>query len=48
MLLKQLNNATSVDKSNLAAKHDSIALKAVVDKVDINKFVSAPSILDNL
>ena len=48
MLLKKFNDATSVDKSNLAAKRDFIALKAEVDYLDINKLVNAPTSLNNL
>ena len=45
---KKLNNTTGVDTSNLAAKIDFIALKAVVHKLDINKLVNVPISLDNL
>ena len=34
-----MNDATGVDRSNLAAKRDFISLKAEVDKIDINKLV---------
>ena len=37
MILKQLQCATGIDTSDLAAKKDFIALKAEVDKLDINK-----------
>ena len=36
---KALDHATDVDTSDLAAKKDFIALKAEVDKLDINKLV---------
>ena len=45
---KELNDATSVDPSNLAAKCDFIALKPEVDKLEINKLVNVPISLDNL
>ena len=50
MLLKKLNDAIGVDTSNLAAKSYFIALKAKVDKLDINKLVNVniPTSLDNL
>ena len=35
-----LNEATGVDTSNLAAKSDLAGLKAEVDKIDINKHCS--------
>ena len=35
----ELDHATGVDTSDLAAKKDFIALKAEVDKLDIAKFV---------
>ena len=46
--LKTLNDATGVDTSNLAAQRDSIALKAEVFKLDINKLVKVPTGLNNL
>ena len=36
---KELDQGTDVDTSNLAAKKDFIALKAEVDKLEINKLV---------
>ena len=36
---KELDHATGVDTSDLAAKIDFIALKVEVDKLDINKLV---------
>ena len=36
MLLKELNDATGVDTSNLVAKRDFIALKTEFDKININ------------
>ena len=37
---KKLNEATGVDTSNSSAKSDFIALKAEVEGLDINEFVS--------
>ena len=37
---KELSNATGVDTFNLASKCDLIALKAQVEKLDINKLVN--------
>ena len=48
MQLKKLDHATEVDTSDLAAKKDFIALKAEVDKLDINKLVNDPNSLNNL
>ena len=45
---KELNDATGVDTSNLAAKRDFIALKPEVDKVDINELVNVANYLNNL
>ena len=45
---KELDHATGIDTSGLAAKKDFIALKAEVDKLDINKLVNVPTMLDNL
>ena len=45
---KELDHATGVDRSDLAAKKDFIALKAVVDKLDINKLVNVSTSLNNL
>ena len=40
--------ATDVDTSDLAPKKDFIALKAEMDKLDINKLVNVPTTLNNL
>ena len=48
MLLKKLEHATGIDTSDLAAKKDFIALKAEVDKLDINKLTNVPTSLNNL
>ena len=45
---KELDHATGVDTSDLAAKKDFIALKAEVDKLDINKLINVPISLNNL
>ena len=45
---KELENATSVDKSICAAKKDFIALKAEVDKLKINELINIPPVLNNL
>ena len=45
---KELDNATGVDTSDLAAKKDFIGLKAEVDKLDINKLTIVPTSLNNL
>ena len=45
---KELGHATEVDTSDWAAKNDFIALKAEVDKLDINKLVNVPTSLNNL
>ena len=45
---KKLKHARSVDTSDLVAKKDSIALKAEVDKLEINKFVNVTTSLNNL
>ena len=45
---KELEHATGIDTSDLAAKKDFIALKAEVDKLDINKLVNVPSSFNNL
>ena len=44
---KELKDATGVDTSNLAAKSNFIALKAEVEKLDINKMVNVPTSLNN-
>ena len=48
MLQKEIDHATGIDTSDLAAKRDFIALKAEVDKLDIIKVVNVPTSLDNL
>ena len=45
---KELNDATGVETSDLAAKKDFIVLKAEIDKLGINKFVNVPTSLNNL
>ena len=45
---KELEHVTRVDTFDLAAKKDFIALKAQVDKLDINKLVNIPISLNNL
>ena len=45
---KELEHATVIDTSDLAAKKYFIALKAEVDKLDINKSVNVPTSLNNL
>ena len=45
---KELNHATGVETSDLAAKKDFIVLKAEIDKRGINKFVNVPTSLNNL
>ena len=45
---KELGHANGIDTSDLAAKKDFIALKAEVDKLDINKLVNVPTSLNNL
>ena len=45
---KELEHATGVDTSDLAAKKDFVALKAEVDKLDFNKLVNVPPSLNNL
>ena len=44
---KELEDAIGIDISNLPAKRDFIALKAELDKLDINKLVSVPNNLNN-
>ena len=43
MLLKKLDDATGVATFSLGAKREFVALKAEVDKLDINKLVNVPS-----
>ena len=45
---KEFDHSTFVDTSDLAAKKDFIALKAKVEKLDINKLVNVPTNLNNL
>ena len=45
---KELDHATGVDTSDLAAKNYFIAFKAKVDKLDINKPVNIPRSLYNV
>ena len=45
---KEWEHATDIDTSDLAAKKDFIALKAEVDKLDINELVNVPTSLNNL
>ena len=45
---KELDHATRVDASDLAAKKDFIPMKAEVNKLDINKLVNFPTSLNNL
>ena len=44
----ELEHATDIDTFDLAAKKDSIALKAEVDKLDINKLTNVPTRFNNL
>ena len=48
MLLKTLEHTTGIDTSDLAAKGDYIALRAEVEKLDINKLVDIPTSSNNL
>ena len=48
MLLKKLKDATGVDISNLAATSGFVALKAEVDKLDINRLVNVSTTFNNL
>ena len=48
LVKKNLDYATGVDTSDLTAKKDFIALKAEVDKRDINKLFNVPTSLKNL
>ena len=45
---KELQHATGVDTSNLAAKSVFIPLKAEVDKLDINELVNIVTSLNDL
>ena len=44
---KELDHATGVDTSDLDAKKNFTALKAEVDKLDINKSANVPTSLNN-
>ena len=48
MLLKKLDYAAGVDTFNLDAKRNFVALKAEVNKLDINKLIDVLSDLNNL
>ena len=43
MLPKKLGHATDVDTSDLAPKKDFIVLKAVFEKLDLDKLVNVPT-----
>ena len=45
---KELEHASGIDTSDLAAKKDFIALKAEVDKLDIDNIVNVSNKLNNL
>ena len=45
---KELDHATGVNKSDLAAAQDLIDLKAEVEKIDINELVSVLTSFNNL
>ena len=45
---KELEHATGVETSDLAAKKHIIALKNEADKLDVNKLVNAPNTLNNI
>ena len=45
---KELDHASGVDTSDLTAKKDFTALKAEVDKLDINKLMNVPTSLNNV
>ena len=45
---KELEHATGIDTSDLAAKKDFTTLKAEVGKLDINKLTNVPTSLNNL
>ena len=44
----QLEHATGVNTTDLAAEKDFIALKVEIEKLDINKYFNVPSSLNNL
>ena len=45
---KELHHATGVDNFDLPAKKSFVALKAEVDKLDVNELVNVPTSLNNL
>ena len=45
---KEIEHAIGNDKSNLTAKKDCVALKAEVDKLDINKLTNVPTSRNNV
>ena len=45
---KELDHATGVNKSDLAAAQDLIDLKAEVEKIDINELVNVLTSFNNL
>ena len=45
---KELDHATGVDTSDVAAKKNFIILRTEVDKLDINKLVNVLTSLNNL
>ena len=45
---EKIKHPTGIDASDLAAKNNFIALKAEVDKLDINKLINVPTNLNNL
>ena len=45
---KELEHATGVDRSDLAAKKGFVALTVEVNKLDINKLINLPTSLNNL
>ena len=48
MIITKIKHDTGVNTSSLVAKSDLIALKAEVDKLDINKLFDVPTSLNNL
>ena len=45
---KELEHATGINTSDLAAEKNFIALKAKIYKLDINKMTNVPTSLNNL
>ena len=45
---KKLEHATGVATSSLAAKSDFNALKADIDKIEVNELIKVPTGLNNL